>query len=93
MTKYIPHVSIAAFVAIVIQALQYVNTNLPAFEAAVGASIIPAVLAIATTAQQMIQSKSITPSQLGSLQSDIAELKAGWTAIKAQISGTKATTT
>lgn len=60
MTQYLPHVSIGAFVAIVIAALQNIQTNAASWEAWTVASLVPGLIAIATTIQQMIAAKQIT---------------------------------
>jgi hypothetical protein len=75
MTQFLPHVSVAAFVALVIAALQNIQTNAASWEAWIVASFIPGAIAVATTIQQMIAAKQITLTNVSSIAQDIQAIK------------------
>jgi branched-subunit amino acid transport protein len=76
MTQFLPHVSVAAFVALVIAGLQNIQTNAASWESWLVASLVPGLIAIATTVQQMIAAKQITLPNVTSIISDIENIKA-----------------
>ena len=72
MTKYIPHVSLVTFLGMFIEGLKYVQSHALSWETWAVGTAIPAIIALATTVQQMAQSKTVS---FGNLSDVLTELK------------------